>query len=139
MFNGGWTHSNNGALPNGTNGWADTFLNNNILGQNNNHISSYSRTDNLSVSTLISSWNSSFGVVIYPRVSPGVTNFFNNGALNQNATPNSLGFFLTSRLTNTQCIIQKNSTITTFNSNTTSYITTSFKIGKTGEFKWRIC
>ena len=24
VFNGGWTHSSNGALPNGTNGYADT-------------------------------------------------------------------------------------------------------------------
>jgi hypothetical protein len=27
VFNGGWTHSSTGALPNGTNGYADTFLN----------------------------------------------------------------------------------------------------------------
>ena len=27
VFNGGWTHSSNGALPNGTNGWANTFFN----------------------------------------------------------------------------------------------------------------
>jgi hypothetical protein len=27
VFNGGWTHSATGALPNGTNGWADTFFN----------------------------------------------------------------------------------------------------------------
>lgn len=27
VFSGGWTHSSTGALPNGTNGYADTFLN----------------------------------------------------------------------------------------------------------------
>lgn len=27
VFNGGWTHSNTGALPNGTNGYANTFFN----------------------------------------------------------------------------------------------------------------
>jgi hypothetical protein len=27
VFNGGWTHSSTGALPNGTNGWANTFFN----------------------------------------------------------------------------------------------------------------
>jgi hypothetical protein len=27
VFNGGWTHSSTGALPNGTNGYADTFFN----------------------------------------------------------------------------------------------------------------
>lgn len=45
VFNGGWTHSANGATPNGTNGYADTNLNpsGNITGQNS-HISFYSRT-----------------------------------------------------------------------------------------------
>ena len=27
VFTGGWTHSSNGALPNGTNAWANTFFN----------------------------------------------------------------------------------------------------------------
>jgi hypothetical protein len=27
VFNGGWTHSATGALPNGTNGWAETYFN----------------------------------------------------------------------------------------------------------------
>ena len=44
VFNGGWTHSSTGALPNGTNAYADTFLIPNVLGQNNAHISYYSRT-----------------------------------------------------------------------------------------------
>jgi hypothetical protein len=45
VFNGGWTHSANGALPNGTNGWANTFLSpSTSLTNNNTHISYYSRT-----------------------------------------------------------------------------------------------
>lgn len=45
-FAGGWTHSFNGALPNGTNAYADTFLvPNPTLTNNNTHISIYSRTD----------------------------------------------------------------------------------------------
>jgi hypothetical protein len=45
-FLGGWTHSVNGALPNGTNGYADTFLNDlSNLSQNNAHFSIYSRTN----------------------------------------------------------------------------------------------
>lgn len=44
-FSGGWTHSSNGALPNGTNGFADTFLiPQNSLSQYNAHLSYYSRT-----------------------------------------------------------------------------------------------
>jgi hypothetical protein len=44
-FVGGWTHSANGALPNGTNAYADTFLNpTTTLALNSSHISYYSRT-----------------------------------------------------------------------------------------------
>jgi len=45
VFNGGWTHSATGALPNGTNGFANTFLNASTqLLQNSTHLSYYSRT-----------------------------------------------------------------------------------------------
>ena len=46
VFFGGWTHSSNGALPNGTNGYADTKIN--ILSNlslTNTHLSFYSRTN----------------------------------------------------------------------------------------------
>lgn len=46
-FAGGWTHSATGALPNGTNGFADTkIIPTNILTANNWHLSYYSRTNN---------------------------------------------------------------------------------------------
>jgi len=45
VFNGGWTHSATGALPNGTTGYADTKLNvNTALDGTNSHLSYYSRT-----------------------------------------------------------------------------------------------
>jgi hypothetical protein len=51
VFNGGWTHSSNGATPNGTNGYADTKLNAiGNLTNNNMHISYYVRNYTLSVS-----------------------------------------------------------------------------------------
>lgn len=44
-FIGGWTHSANGAQPNGSNGYANTFYNpNNSAQLNNHHLSYYSRT-----------------------------------------------------------------------------------------------
>ena len=47
VFNGGWTHSSTGATPNGTNGYADTFLApSSVLSLNNTHLSIYSRTNN---------------------------------------------------------------------------------------------
>jgi hypothetical protein len=50
VFNGGWTHSSTGATPNGTNGYADTKLNDTSLTPNSSHISYYSRT-NISANT----------------------------------------------------------------------------------------
>jgi len=45
-FNGGWTHASTGALPNGTNAYADTFLSpSTSLAQNNCGFSYYSRTN----------------------------------------------------------------------------------------------
>jgi hypothetical protein len=45
-FSGGWTHSANGALPNGTNSYANTSLNPSVsLSLNSTHISYYSRSN----------------------------------------------------------------------------------------------
>jgi hypothetical protein len=45
-FVGGWTHSANGALPNGTNAYANTFFNSLTNGnQNSHHMSYYSRSN----------------------------------------------------------------------------------------------
>jgi hypothetical protein len=45
-FVGGWTHSSNGALPNGTNAYADTFLNTSTnLTKTSAHFSNYIRTN----------------------------------------------------------------------------------------------
>jgi hypothetical protein len=45
-FTGGWTHSANGALPNGTNSFANTFFNPSINASlNSHHISYYSRSN----------------------------------------------------------------------------------------------
>ncbi|MFY7885673.1 MAG: hypothetical protein ACOVOV_12625, partial [Dolichospermum sp.] len=38
-FIGGWTHSSNGALPNGTNAYANTFLSTSAIGLNSGHLS----------------------------------------------------------------------------------------------------
>jgi hypothetical protein len=51
VFNGGWTHSSNGALPNGTNAFADTKLNaRNILTSNNTSFGVYIPTTHKNVS-----------------------------------------------------------------------------------------
>jgi hypothetical protein len=47
VFSGGWTHSATGALPNGTNAFANTFMGTNNMGLNSIHYSYYSRTNTL--------------------------------------------------------------------------------------------
>lgn len=53
-FVGGWTHSATGALPNGTTGYADTFLNpaTVIANVNDGHLSYYSRTNNSGINQI---------------------------------------------------------------------------------------
>ena len=47
-FSGGWTHSSTGALPNGTNAFANTFFRPlSALGSSNAHISKYNRNNDL--------------------------------------------------------------------------------------------
>jgi hypothetical protein len=60
-FNGGWTFASTGATPNGSNGYMDTTLTPSVdLSQNSNHLSYYSRTNNVASSTIeIGSLNTS--------------------------------------------------------------------------------
>lgn len=49
VFNGGWTHSSTGALPNGTNAYANTYLDAlSTLSSTSYHLSYYSRTQDTS-------------------------------------------------------------------------------------------
>jgi hypothetical protein len=101
-FSGGWTHSANGALPNGTNAFADTFLvPNTSLLLNSTHISGYIR-NNVSVNApILSSENASTfnnGLYIWPRDSSN--NFFvriNDDTSGTGAALDSRGFHLATR------------------------------------------
>jgi hypothetical protein len=69
VFFGGWTFSNTGALPNGVNAYADTFLTQIAAGAfNNSHLSYYSRTNNI---------NSNFQVEIGMGMPANSNSFFN--------------------------------------------------------------
>lgn len=53
IFSGGWVHSSNGALPNGSNSSANTFFTPSVnASQNSHHISYYSRTNSNSTLAL---------------------------------------------------------------------------------------
>jgi hypothetical protein len=78
VFSGGWTHSSTGALPNGSNGFADTkLLPNSALLTTSFHLSFYSRTiSNASTTTYpteMGSYNSStqqIGLFLYRPTNP---------------------------------------------------------------------
>ena len=53
-FSGGWTHASTGALPNGTNAYADTFVTPSThLSQDSTHVSYYSRQDSSNTGVVI--------------------------------------------------------------------------------------
>jgi len=104
VFSGGWTHSSNGATPNGTNGIADSFLTANTLSQFSTHLSYYSRTNN----------DGSYFEMGYGAASSRITmgiKYLGTGYYDQNdnsngritvsmSSTNSTGLFLMSRTAN---------------------------------------
>ena len=112
QFNGGWTHSSTGALPNGTNGYADTFLNDNTVNTLNNvHISVYSRTNTTTQSADISSYDGINLTSIYPFLANAIYTMAQQTIVSA-VTPfvNSLGLFIANRTNSTQLFTFKNTT-----------------------------
>lgn len=116
VFNGGWTHSSTGATPNGTNGYADTKLNDNsIMTLNNAHISIYSRTNSdglfcdigvtQNVPTTESNIFSKYLNVFYPRIQDS-----NIGIAN---SVSSLGMFVSNRVASNQIRAFQNNVLKT--------------------------
>jgi hypothetical protein len=101
-FIGGWTHSATGALPNGTTGYADTFLTQVAAGGYSDiHLSYYSRTDNVAAAQRVEMGRGS-GLVAnsytnaYFRLSTGTsTNGGNIGSRSATAaSTNSIGHII---------------------------------------------
>jgi hypothetical protein len=129
VFNGGWTHSSTGALPNGTNGYANTFLNaNTALLQFSHHHAFYHNTDNISTALRSmggaqSSASFSFRTTIELS---GTTLTFRDLGLTNSETPltaSSLkGFRASSRTANNNMFIVKaDGTSTTSTTTTTNH------------------
>jgi hypothetical protein len=100
VFVGGWTHSSNGALPNGTNAYMDTKLTpSTSLGQNSQNIGYYSRTNSNGLEVEIGGQNISSTIRSYviSRFS-GISYFNINAATDSTvANANSQGFFTANR------------------------------------------
>ena len=107
-FVGGWTHSSNGALPNGTNAYANTFYQQTFL--NTQHLSFYSRTNSIG---LFNDIGAGTGLVIPNSViiARYLDRFYGN--INQSvdtfvANTDSSGFFMTTRASATNLRLYKN-------------------------------
>ena len=101
-FNGGWTHASTGALPNGTNAYANSYLTpSTSLSLNNNHISFYSRTQNYLISGVdIGANDSGPSNILDIEISYGGRYYENNQNSYSTAVPAVFtnGLFLNSRI-----------------------------------------
>ena len=133
---GGLTHNANGVTGSGTNGYGDTFLNNNVLAQNDNHLSVYIRTSGGNTGNDLASWNgSTFGMSMYTNFLGGFTAANNSGGAYFTFTQGTQGgLYINRRISATQFIQQRNLLKQTNNNNSSNHITTSFKLLRTGDF-----
>lgn len=96
-FLGGWTHSSTGALPNGTNGYADTFYNPyTIYGSGvtePSHFSFYSRTNSSGLKSVLGQYESSG---FYVQLLPSTTFYFDypDGRRATASNANSTGYYV---------------------------------------------
>jgi len=126
VFSGGWTHSNTGATPNGTNAYASTKLNaKNILTNNNTHLSFYSRTSTISnvvrdMGAFQDGGNPGMSLGTNTGVWISDQNDFNIRISSSIAS--ATGFYTGTRTTSTNHKLYKNGSVLGTNTNTNSQI-----------------
>jgi hypothetical protein len=124
VFTGGWTHSSNGALPNGTNGYADSYLiPSTALQLNSVSMSYYSRTSSTTavqtmgcndvVNYLLLN-NFSGGTSFYSQLNTSGANYI------QATITNTQGLFIANRTTSTAVNLWRNSSKVATDSKTSS-------------------
>ncbi len=116
VFTGGWTHASTGALPNGTNAYANTFLNSATnLSLNNGHFSFYSRTNATTASIRIDmgslkSAPDSYSDLILSASNLTYFRFNNSVTYDSTSSTTTLGFFNGNRTANTIINVFRNGT-----------------------------
>jgi hypothetical protein len=124
VFSGGWTHSATGALPNGTNAFANTFLGTTAISLNSGSLSYYSRTNfltgaiNIDIGTLATSPDSFSDLQVEGHLGYQFR-FNNNGNGTQSVITDSRGFFTGSRTASNVINNFRNGTLLTSGSTTT--------------------
>ena len=142
VFSGGWTHSSTGALPNGTNGWANTFLiPSNSLSLNSTHLSYYSRTNIVSNQVDMGTYknfNDISGTYLLFNYSGSSFVAINSSQTTRISPVNTLGFLIGSRISSTvekyytNNISQSISNNSTFIRNTNIYLACYNYVDNTG-------
>ena len=125
VFNGGWTHSSTGALPDGSTGYADTKLSPSNLNQNDVHVSFYSRTNfnNTSFQVDIGTLGVNTAFYLSARLSlsyPGVASNLNGSSFSGSGNNLSNGFFLSQRINSSSVNIYRNNVLVKQNTNTST-------------------
>lgn len=132
LFNGGWTHSSTGALPNGTNAWADTKLvAQGTLGLNSTHVSVYSRSNIDRVAPSIGNVTgaASFETSMWLRAGNLTYLRVNNLTAVTQVNNDSRGLFIGNRNSSTQINLSIRGTQTTFTNASNSLSTNSYQLG----------
>jgi hypothetical protein len=133
-FNGGWTHSSTGALPNGVNAWANTFLiSQDTLSLNSTSFGVYSRTN---TDLLAPSIGNVTGAVsgeasLWLRYQNSLYARVNTGTIASPFPTNndSRGLILANRTSSTQVTVQIRGTQTTLSNASNSLYTQPFQLG----------
>jgi hypothetical protein len=137
VFSGGWTHSNTGATPNGTNAYADTKLNpSSILTNGNNHISYYSRTNQAASNTAemgVLSNNGFSGPALGARRTSDLFQYHNGNTttlvVTTSSNTDSTGHFIGNILSSTNRKTYKNGTLSGTNTNNVSNVVSNTLFG----------
>jgi hypothetical protein len=136
-FTGGWTHSANGALPNGVNAYGDmSFIAAAHLGLNSAHVSVYSRTntDKLAPSIANATGGQINEISMFIRDADNLAFRVNNTSVSLLSNTNSTGYYIANRNSSTEISIFKNNTKNSFSRNSGSLRGNSFQIGAFGSF-----
>lgn len=111
QFFGGWTHSSNGALPNGVNGYADTFsIPPTHLSINSAHFSKYNRNNDLVGNKVDGCIDGTFTNFFQQNYSAGNAIVGNNTAINTYTQSDTRGLFTVTRTASNNSKVFKNST-----------------------------
>lgn len=125
VFSGGWTHTSTGALPNGSNAYANTFLATRGQGMANDsmHMSFYSRTDASSGCDMGGGQTPNYYNYFYAKNGSSISVAVNDGGFAISSTASSAAFYLATRNSSTQVAVFRNSVKLSLSNSTRTSVT----------------